>query len=93
MSVFGGGLVPLDLSAADDGEPPLILHATAQRLTEDAVLELKRTLLAHKGRTPVRVKLAETAYALDDYPVTVSSMLLGELKSIPGITPSCAAAT
>ncbi|WP_370641982.1 DNA polymerase III subunit alpha [Amycolatopsis sp. TNS106] len=91
MSVVGGGLVPLDLSTADDGEPPLTLHATAERLTEDAVLELKRTLLAHQGRTPVRVKLAETVYALDDYPVAVSSMLLGELKSIPGITPSRAA--
>ncbi|MER6670047.1 DNA polymerase III subunit alpha [Amycolatopsis japonica] len=88
MSVFGGGLVPLDLSA---GEPPLTLHATAERLTEDAVLELKRTLLVHKGRTPVRVKLAEKWYALDDYPVAVSSTLLGELKSIPGITPRAAA--
>ncbi|MBE1575701.1 DNA polymerase III subunit alpha [Amycolatopsis roodepoortensis] len=91
MSVFGGGLVPLDLSAAGDGEPPLTLHATAERLTEDAILELKRTLLAHKGKTPVRVELAGTVYALDDYPVDVSSMLLGELKSVPGITPRAAA--
>ncbi|RSM78764.1 DNA polymerase III subunit alpha [Amycolatopsis sp. WAC 01375] len=87
MSVFGGGLVPLDLSAAEDGEPPLTLHATAERLTEDAVLELRQALLAHQGKTPVRVELAGTVYALDDYPVAVSSMLLGELKSIPGITP------
>ncbi|MEU8417034.1 DNA polymerase III subunit alpha [Amycolatopsis japonica] len=91
MSVFGGGLVPLDLSSAGDGEPPLTLYATAERLTEDAVLELKRTLLAHQGKTPVRVMLADTWYALDDYPVAVSSMLLGELKSIPGITPRAAA--
>ncbi|MFI6302107.1 DNA polymerase III subunit alpha [Amycolatopsis thailandensis] len=87
MSVFGGGLVPLDLSAAGDEEPPLTLHAVAARLTKDVVLELRRTLLAHKGETPVRVELAGSLYALDDYPVAVSSMLLGELKSIPGITP------
>ncbi|EME64567.1 hypothetical protein [Amycolatopsis decaplanina] len=54
--------------------------------SEDAVLELKRTLPAHKGQTPVRVKLAGSLYALDDY-LVVSSMLLGEQKSIPGITP------
>ncbi|MEV6910065.1 DNA polymerase III subunit alpha [Amycolatopsis sp. NPDC051071] len=87
MSVFGGGLVSLDLSTAGDGEPPLLLHATSEKLTENAVLELKQALLAHKGETPVRVKLGGSVYALDDYPVTVSSMLLGELKSIPGITP------
>ncbi|MBB5852379.1 DNA polymerase III subunit alpha [Amycolatopsis umgeniensis] len=87
MSVFGGGLTPLDLSAAGDEEPPLTLHAIAAKLTEDAVLELKRTLLAHKGETPVRVKLAGTSYALDDYPVAISAALLGELKSVPGITP------
>ena len=51
------------------------------------VLELKQALLAHKGETPVRLRLAGRLYALDDYPVAVSSMLLGELKSIPGITP------
>ncbi|WP_425266369.1 hypothetical protein [Amycolatopsis coloradensis] len=68
----------LDLSAAEDEEPPLTLHATAERLTEDAVLELKRTLLAHQGDTPVRVKLAGRSYALDDYPVAVSPMLWGE---------------
>ncbi len=65
----------------------MLLHAVAENLTEDAVLELKRTLLAHQGETPVRVKLGGTVYALDDYPVAVSSMLLGELKSVPGITP------
>ncbi|MFF5989233.1 hypothetical protein, partial [Prauserella flavalba] len=92
MSVFGGGLIPLDLSdiGPGDEEPPLTLLATAERLDESVVLELRQTLLAHPGDTPVRVRLVsargERRYALDDYPVRVSSMLLGELKGIPGIT-------
>ncbi len=91
MSVFAAGLVPLDLSdvALGDEEPPLTLLASAEKITKSVVIELKQTLQAHRGDTPVRLKLvgksSETLYALYDYPVTVSSMLLGELKSIPGI--------
>ncbi|WP_298180980.1 DNA polymerase III subunit alpha [Saccharomonospora sp.] len=91
MSVFAAGLVPLDLSdvALGDEEPPLMLLASAEKITKSVVIELKQTLQAHRGDTPVRLKLvgrsSETVFALYDYPVTVSSMLLGELKSIPGI--------
>ncbi|WP_282772410.1 DNA polymerase III subunit alpha [Saccharomonospora viridis] len=91
MSVFAAGLVPLDLSdvALGEEEPPLTLLASAEKVTKSVVIELKQTLQAHRGDTPVRLKLvgksSETLYALYDYPVTVSSMLLGELKSIPGI--------
>ena len=92
MSVFGGGLVPLDLSEIGNGEdePPLVLRCTAERLDKGVVGELKSTLLAHRGDTQVRLKLVgnkrETTFALYDYPVKVSSMLMGELKGIPGIT-------
>jgi DNA polymerase-3 subunit alpha len=92
MSVFGGGLVPLDLSEIGNGEddPPLMLHCSAEKLDKAVVGELKQTLLAHKGDTPVRLKLIgrqrETVFALYDYPVKVTSMLMGELKGIPGIT-------
>ncbi|MFD2418600.1 DNA polymerase III subunit alpha [Amycolatopsis pigmentata] len=94
MSVFGGGLVPLDLSEAGTGEddPPLVLHCAAEKLDKSVVGELKQTLQAHKGDTPVRLKLIgprrETVFALYDYPVKVTSMLMGELKGIPGITAS-----
>ncbi|GLY66134.1 DNA polymerase III subunit alpha [Amycolatopsis taiwanensis] len=94
MSVFGGGLVPLDLSEIGNGddEPPLILHCSAEKLDKSVVGELKQTLLAHKGDTPVRLKLVgrqrETVFALYDYPVKVTSMLMGELKGIRGITAS-----
>jgi DNA polymerase-3 subunit alpha len=92
MSIFGGGLVPLDLSEVGNGEdePPLMLHCSAEKLDKSVVGELKQTLLAHKGDTPVRLKLIglqrETVFALYDYPVKVTSMLMGELKGIPGIT-------
>ncbi|WP_435581703.1 DNA polymerase III subunit alpha [Amycolatopsis thermoflava] len=87
MSVFGGGLAPLDLSEL--GEAPLVLRARPEKLTLPVVLELKQTLLAHRGDTPVHVKLMgrrEQTFALYDYPVEVTPMLLGELKTIPGIT-------
>ncbi|WP_020657606.1 DNA polymerase III subunit alpha [Amycolatopsis benzoatilytica] len=91
MSVFGGGLVPLDLSEVGAGgeEPPLMLLAAAEKIDHAVVSELKSTLLAHKGDTPVHLKLVgknQTVFALYDYPVKVSSMLIGELKGIPGIT-------
>jgi DNA polymerase-3 subunit alpha len=92
MSVFGGGLIPLDLSDATVGEeePPLVLLCSAERLDKSVVGELKQTLMAHKGDTPVHLKLMgkqrQTVFALYDYPVKVSSMLMGELKGIPGIT-------
>jgi DNA polymerase-3 subunit alpha len=94
MSIFGGGLVPLDLSEAGVGgeEPPLMLLAAAEKVDQSVVSELKSTLLAHKGDTPVHLKLVgqkrQTVFALYDYPVKVSSMLIGELKGIPGITAS-----
>ncbi|WP_342768618.1 OB-fold nucleic acid binding domain-containing protein, partial [Amycolatopsis palatopharyngis] len=92
MSIFGGGLVPLDLSSAELGgdEPPLMLLAAAERIDQGVVSELKQTLQAHRGETPVHLKLVgkrrQTIFALYDYPVKVSSMLMGELKGIPGIT-------
>jgi DNA polymerase-3 subunit alpha len=94
MSVFGGGLVPLDLSEAGNGDedPPLMLLASAERLDQMVVSELKQTLQAHRGETPVHLKLIgkqrQTVFALYDYPVKVTSMLMGELKGIPGITAS-----
>jgi DNA polymerase-3 subunit alpha len=42
--------------------------------------------LAHKGDTPVHIHVGERAFVLDRYPVGVTPMLLGELKSVPGIT-------
>ncbi|MFC3456631.1 DNA polymerase III subunit alpha [Amycolatopsis speibonae] len=93
MSIFGGGLVPLDLSEIGNGDEdlPLVLLAAAEKIDQSVVSELKQTLLAHKGETPVHLKLVgknQTVFALYDYPVKVTSMLIGELKGIPGIAAS-----
>jgi DNA polymerase-3 subunit alpha len=92
MSVFGSDLITLDLSAVTgaDEEPPLVLAAAAELIDHTVVSELKSTLLAHRGDTPVRIKLVgprnEILLALHDYPVRVSSTLMGEIKGIPGIS-------
>jgi DNA polymerase III subunit alpha len=87
MSVFGDGLVVLDLAAT--GPEPLVLSCAPDRLDADAVDELRRTLVAHRGATPVHVRVdgrrGPRLFALDAYPVAVSAALLGELKGVPGI--------
>ncbi|SHK85047.1 DNA polymerase III, alpha subunit [Pseudonocardia thermophila] len=93
MSVFASGIITLDISAAQNNpgaEPPLVLKADATRIDEAVVAELKSALTAHRGDTPLQLVLCyknrETALAVDEkFSVKVSSALLGELKSIPGI--------
>jgi DNA polymerase-3 subunit alpha len=90
MSVFGESLVVLDLAVT--GPEPLVLSCAPDRLDADAVDELRRTLVAHHGDTPVHVRLdgrhGPRFFALDDYPVDVTAALLGELKGVPGIAVS-----
>jgi DNA polymerase-3 subunit alpha len=93
MSVFGSAVVPLDISDAEhnpaEGELPFVLRADAVKIDRDNVIELRRALAAHRGTTPVRLVLCgaqETTFTLDEYPVTATSTLLGELKAISGIT-------
>jgi DNA polymerase-3 subunit alpha len=95
MSVFGAGVVPLDISDAETNpgaEPPVVLLCNVEKLNEDVVGELKRTLAVHKGETPVHLKVSynqrTTVLAVDDYPVTVTPAFLGEIKSLPGIALS-----
>ena len=90
MSVFASGLVPLDIADAQAGlVTPLVLKADAVRINPTTVSELKSTLVAHAGDNPVTLVLCyanrETPLAIDGFSVSVSSALLGELKSIPGI--------
>jgi DNA polymerase-3 subunit alpha len=87
LSIFGDEVVPLDTSAP---ESPLVLRAAAETVSPAVVDELRQALMAHRGSTPVRVRLVhggeERLFALPDYPVTVTPMLLSELKAIPGIS-------
>ncbi len=90
MSVFASGLAPLDIADAQAGLiTPLVLKADALRINPATVSELKSALVAHAGDNPVTLVLCynerETPLAIDGFSVRVSSALLGELKSIPGI--------
>jgi DNA polymerase-3 subunit alpha len=93
MSVFGSGLIPLDIGDAErnpGAPPPFVLLCNPNKLNDDVVGELKHTLSAHRGDTPVHLRFAHKAdgvtLALDDYPIKVSPAFLGEIKAIPGIT-------
>ncbi|TDV46266.1 DNA-directed DNA polymerase III PolC [Actinophytocola oryzae] len=94
MSVFGSGLIPLEFSEADlsaaDEEVPFVLLCNPGKLNDEVVGELKNTLTAHRGDTPVHLKFAHkengVTLALDDYPIKVSPAFLGEIKAIPGVT-------
>jgi DNA polymerase-3 subunit alpha len=95
MSVFGSAVVPLDISDAEHSPgvaPPLVLLCNVNKLTDDVIGELKRTLAANPGDTPVHLKVRYqqriTMLAVDDYPITVSPEFLGEHKAIPGIVLS-----
>lgn len=83
MSVFGESLVVLDLAVTEP--EPLLLSCAPDRFDADAADELRRTLLAHPGETPVHVRVGARLFALDDYPVDTTAALLGELKGVPGI--------
>ncbi len=93
MSVFGSGVIPLDISDAEQnpgGDPPFVLQADALKFNRESLVDLRDALVANKGETPVRIEVKKgtrsTLLALDDYPVNVTPALLGELKSIVGVS-------
>jgi DNA polymerase-3 subunit alpha len=92
MSIFGSGLVTLDISDAEanpDAAPPFVLVCNAEKMDEEVVTELKRTLAAHRGETPLHLKVCyqqrTTVLAVDDYPIRVTPSFMGEIKSLSGI--------
>jgi DNA polymerase-3 subunit alpha len=58
LSLFGSDLTELDVSAAEHGgKPPVTIVLPEHRVTPQVVNELKRTLRAHPGDTPIRVRM------------------------------------
>jgi DNA polymerase-3 subunit alpha len=58
ISVFGQEITALDISAAEHGGmPPVVLVLPEHRINPEVVGELKRTLSAHPGDSPVRLKV------------------------------------
>ncbi|MBP2473528.1 DNA polymerase-3 subunit alpha [Crossiella equi] len=95
MSVFGSGVIPLDIADAENNpgmDPPFVLTCNPEKLSEEVLLELKRTLSMHKGDTPVHLKLMfrreAVTMACDDYPIKLSPAFYGEIKALPGIAVS-----
>lgn len=93
MSVFGSGVIPLDISDAEKnpgGVPPFVLKADVMTFDRDSLRELRSALVANKGDTPLHIEvcqgLRKTPLVVDEYPVEVTSALIGELKSIRGIS-------
>jgi DNA polymerase-3 subunit alpha len=93
MSVFGSAVIPLDISDAEKNPgsaPPFMLRVEASQLDQETAVELRSALVANKGDTPLHILLChgarKTEVLIKDYPVRVTSALLGELKSIRGIT-------
>lgn len=92
ISVFASDAVPVDISAAETdpgAEPAFVIKVPVNRVDESLVAELKRTLRAHSGTTPVHVKLQSargtTRLALSsDFFVSTENGLQGELKGLLG---------
>jgi len=58
LSIFGSELAPLDISSAENGgKPPVFLTVPEQKITPPLVAELKRSLRAHPGDVPVRIRM------------------------------------
>jgi DNA polymerase-3 subunit alpha len=58
LSIFGSEMAPLDISSAElGGKPPIQLNIPERKITPQLVAELKRTMRAHPGETPVRLLL------------------------------------
>ncbi|MGW4845394.1 DNA polymerase III subunit alpha [Nocardia brasiliensis] len=91
LALFGAHLAALDLARLDEHrrQAPLTLEINARNTDRDSVRELKSVLLAHPGGTPVHLALCyrqrRTMLAIEDYPVTVSPALLGELRAVRGV--------
>ncbi|RUQ02436.1 DNA polymerase III subunit alpha, partial [Microbacterium sp. HSID17254] len=88
LTVLAGSLVRLELG---DGSGPVLEITGLPRLVdEDTAIELRQTLQAHHGDTPVRIRLVCVSgprrLALDHYPVTPAAALMGELKAIRAVT-------
>ncbi|WP_338774567.1 DNA polymerase III subunit alpha [Nocardia vulneris] len=91
LALFGAHLAALDVAHLDEHrrQAPLTLEINARNTDRDSVRELKSVLLAHPGGTPVHLALCyrqrRTMLAIEDYPVTVSPALLGELRAVRGV--------
>ena len=69
-----------------EGEPPLRLHLSASRLTDDTVSRLKELFLDFPGDSEVYILLGERQVVRlpEQYTVSTRSGLVGELRALLG---------
>ncbi|MFB9906856.1 DNA polymerase III subunit alpha [Allokutzneria oryzae] len=90
MSIFGSGLVTLDIAEADlTQDPPLVIKLMASKVNATLVEDLKHTLKAHPGETPVHLKIQNNRRAFtlavdDGFRISTSGAFMGELKALLG---------
>ncbi|WP_017615851.1 DNA polymerase III subunit alpha [Nocardiopsis salina] len=87
-SMFASEMSILDISHVSDGEPPVLLTISEDRITSEMIGDLQQVLVTHKGETPVRIRVDNPVksriYALDRYSVNISPEFNGEVKSLLG---------
>lgn len=92
VSIFGQDLIVLEISDADtepDGTRPVVVSVPAAKVTNRLADDLRRTLRAHPGSTPVQIKLLRREGALllaldQDFRVEASTAFMGDLKGLLG---------
>ncbi|MBR8741547.1 DNA polymerase III subunit alpha [Nocardiopsis sp. MG754419] len=88
FSMFASEMSILDISHITEGEPPVLLTVDEKRLSSELVGDLRQMLSAHKGGTPVRIRVDNPVrsriYALENYSVRISPEFNGEVKSLLG---------
>ncbi|MGI5204599.1 DNA polymerase III subunit alpha [Spirillospora sp. CA-108201] len=88
LSVYGEEITTLDLARAAAG-PPVVIHVHEDRLNLRLVGELKQTLTAHPGRTPVHLLLhrhgpKSVLFDLRPFQVTPGPAFYGDVKALLG---------
>lgn len=88
LSVYGEEINTLDLARAASG-PPVVIHVHEDRLNLRLVRELKQTLAAHPGHTPVHLLLhrhgpKSVLFDLRPYQVTPGPAFYGDVKALLG---------
>ena len=94
MSVFGYGVVPLDITDAEanpGADPPLVLGLHTKTLTPELIEELKSVFKSHEGQVAVHLEVqkrdkSKEMMVVGNFRVDTTPSLFGDLKTIRGIT-------
>jgi DNA polymerase-3 subunit alpha len=89
ITLMGKEMTVLNVSEVSDAGPPVTISLLANKVIPELALEMKKILSAHPGNTPVHLRLKspgrnDTVMSLPDFPVTISSSLMGDLKGLLG---------